>query len=245
MKFIHDQNGPEMLVKHVVWANQRVFNLLINRGRYSTGNIMMYSNYNTGRLGIGSVSLPTFPISSAASTNTSQGSPLPILQLPGRQSDNVSIIMSPADQTTASRNLSLSDTGIQLHNFFRPSGASFQDFQVFNASLEIMVGLAEIEDQQSTTWHIADTYNEKDDFTLSVRPAGAWKYSQMMSIFHATQVLAYFPITIPRYAELRTAITLWGKPVGVLCLDKGDRRGWPMEGLCELPDIPSDETATS
>ena len=237
MQFIHDRDGPNMMVRHVVWANENLFALLVESNRYSIGNIFIYANGNTDRLGIGSLSSQTPSISATASTNSTSGS---VLELPLGKSGNMSdVIVLPTSQTATGLNISLGDTGITLYNVYRRTGASFHDVQVFSASLQIMVGIAEIENQESTAWPLADTYNEIDDFTLSIRPAKFLKQSEL-SLFYATQVLAYFPTTISSYRELSTEIMLWGRPIGVLCLDKGDRRDWLIEDLCVMPDMPPD-----
>lgn len=252
--FVKDRSGPGPKTKHIVWALERLFNIIVERNRYSTGTIIVNSNWDTGRLALGTVtvvdsrlvlvnttnrlpdSLSSSPLEgstvSTAMTDLNDTVPFPNLQLPNHtQGKSTTVQTSSANRTLTT------DGDVHLILLYRQSGATFHDVQVYNASLQLLVRIAEVENQQAFIWPVLSTYNDMDDFTLSIRPLEFAKLSEL-SWQDTSLVLTDLAVQMSeeepggRWVELQGRIEVDGIYKGVLCIEKGDRTGWEPMDLC-------------
>ena len=58
ISFVCDRFAPEIKAKYVVWTLQKVFDAVVENDRYATGTIMMYSDWGSFRIAVGSVMVP-------------------------------------------------------------------------------------------------------------------------------------------------------------------------------------------
>ncbi len=254
--FVKERFGPRFMIKHIVWALERLFDIVVESDRYSVGTIMVNSNWDIGRLALGTVTVVDSSLGlvntknrhpDTLSTSTLEGStvnatmtdlkdtaPVPNLQIPNHAEGTSNTVQtSPLNQTL------ITDTDIQLALLYRRNGATFHDVQVYNASLKLLVRIAEAPNQQAFIFPMLSTYNDMDDFTLSVRPVNFAKRSEL-SWRDASDVLAYLAVRMSeeeeeqggKWAELQGRIQVDGTVTGVLCIDKGDRMGWEPRDLC-------------
>ena len=152
-----------------------------------------------------------------------------------------------------SSNLEAQDR-IQLHLTYTPGGAAFHDVQIYNASLQLLVQIAQVADQAETIWPMISTYNDIDDFTLSVGPIGFAEHSELSWGDTAT-VLAYMGLAMTSqgtpgriWAEVEGIIAIDKILTGVLCIAKGDRTRSRPEAMCPRPSVDSvhnDDTAAT
>ena len=261
---IADRFGPAVEVKHVAWALVRLFDIIVDDDRYSIGTFVIDLGWSTGVLALGSINivdssvvlvdtadlLPGNLSSSAlkssipkATTNGSNDlTPGPESSLIDNKHANLKAIQSSTLNQTSDYVPDLSTSNdVAWHLLYRPHGAIFHDVQVYNASLKLLLRIAEVGDQSATIWPMIATYNDKDDFTLSVRPVGFAKSSEL-SWAATANLLGYLAEDISRrgkqpgrWAELGGSVEVDGKFVGIVCIDKYDRMGRGAEDLCQVP----------
>ena len=276
--FVSDRSGPGLQAKHVVWAHEELFNILVEHDRYSIGNIVVNSNWDADRLAVGTITTPGSgsvlanasdvhtgplitsnledPIMNTTRSDMNETSPSPSLRLVNSTQSEMRTIQLPAVNRTShsvSSNLNEQDR-IQLHITYTPDGATFHDVQIYNASLKLLVRIAQVADQQGTIWPIISTYNHMDDFTLSVGPVSFAKRSELSWGDTAT-VLAYMGLAMSTqgtpgrmWAELEGTIETDKIFTGVFCIAKGDRTGWRPADVCPRPSLDGvhhDDTAAT
>ena len=267
--FVSDRSGPGLQVKHVVWALAELFVILVENNRFSVGSIVVNSNWDAGRLAVGTITMPgsgfglnnasdmlsTTPSSSKledsiknnSMSDSNVTSPSPSLQLFNTTQSNMRTVQLPAlNQTSDSvspRPYTEDRLGIQIK--YTPGGAAFHDVQIYNASLQLLVQIAQVADQKGTVWPLISTYNDLDDFTLSVAPTNFAKHSEL-SWGDVATVLAYLGLAMSSqgkpghiWAELEGIIRTDKIFTGVLCIAKGDRTGWRPAAMCPRPGLDS------
>ena len=269
--FVSDRAGPGLQVKHIVWALVELFEILVKANRFSVGNIVVNSNWDTDRLAVGTITIPgsgfglfnaTNELSSPPSskseisimdTSTSDSnvtSPGPSLELFNSTKSEMRIIRLPALNQTPD---SIQDK-TKLHITYTPGGAAFHDVQIYNASLQLLVQIAQVADQAGTIWPLISTYNEMDDFTLSIGPMNFAKQSGL-SWEASAIVLAYMGLAMSSqgtpghtWAELAGTIETDNILTGMFCIAKGNRTGWRPAAVCPSPSLYStlsDNTAAT
>ena len=150
------------------------------------------------------------------------------LEHPDDGQTNISTIQTLNSNQTADPSVSnLTAPGILSMIFkYRPNGATFRDVQIYNASLKLLIGIAEADNQRSTIWPIMFAYNDMDDFTLTLRPASLSGRS-LLSWHDAAIVLGFLGEHMSneqpggKWAELDGIIQLDGIMTGVFCIEKG------------------------
>ncbi|KAM0797517.1 hypothetical protein BDR22DRAFT_824152 [Usnea florida] len=107
--------------------------------------------------------------------------PSPSLQLVNSTQSNMRTIQLPALKQTSEQVSSSSNAehNIKLHRAYTPGGAAFHDVQIYNDSLQLLVQIAQVADQDGTIWPLFSTYSDKDDLTLNVSPIGFVKHSKL------------------------------------------------------------------
>ena len=266
--FVSDRSGPGLQAKHVVWALDELFDILVEHDRYSVGNFVVNSNWDANRLAIGTITttpgsafvlanatdvLPGTPstsnlkkpIMNPTTSDMNDTSPSPSLQLVNSPQSKTDTFHLPASNRTSGSVFSNLDTQdrIQLHITYTPNGATFHDVQIYNASLKLLVRIAQVADQHGTIWPMISTYNDMDDFTLSVGPVNFAKRSELSWGDTAT-VLAYMGLAMSSqgtpgriWAELEGIIETDKISTGVFCIAKGDRTRWEPADVCPRPSL--------
>ena len=56
ISFVADRTGPGLLYKHVVWALEELFDVMVEHNRYGPGTQFVNSDWEEARIAIGSVS---------------------------------------------------------------------------------------------------------------------------------------------------------------------------------------------
>ena len=265
--FVSDRSGPGLQTKHVVWAHEELFDILVEHNRYSTGNIVVNSKWDADRLAVGTVTTPgsgailanatdvlpgglfssnlKSPIMNTTMSDMNDTSASPSLQLVNSTQSKMRTIQLPASNRTSesvSSDLNEQDK-IKLYLTYTPNGATFHDVQVYNASLKLLVRVAEVADQTGTIWPMVTTYNDRDDFTLSIGPVDFAKRSELSWGDTAT-VLAYMGMAMStqgtpgrKWAELEGMIEADKILVGLFCIAKGDRTRWSPRDVCPRPGL--------
>ena len=267
--FVSDRVGPGLQVKHIVWALVELFDILVEYNRFSVGNIVVNSNWDADRLAVGTITIPSsgFRLLNATNElsmsqpssksgivimNTSMSdsnvtSPSTSLGLFNSTQSKMRMIRLPAlNQTSDSVSFSSDiQDKTQLHITYTPGGAAFHDVQIYNASLQLLVQIAQVADQAGTIWPLISTYNEIDDFTLSVGPMNFAKQSEL-SWGASAIVLAYIGQAMSSqgtpghiWAELEGIIETDKIITGFFCISKGDRTGLRPEAVCPRPSLDS------
>ena len=235
IQFVSDQLGEGMMMKHILWALEEVFDIFVENNRYQTGTIMVDSNWWENRLAIGSIRVST--LSSVRIGNSTV--PLsPVIELPNGHPVNTSDSIQASNQNqTGSLNAILPDqprVSFQLE--YRENGASIPDSQIYNTTAKMMIKNAENDRKEFPVWPQLSVYNDLADFTLSLRPISL-KKRVFLTYRDAAFILCYLPMELAQYTELSGLVTIAGKSVGTLCVDKGDRRNWDASRLCQPPRL--------
>ena len=237
MQFVYDVSGPGMMTKHVVWALEEVFDILVEHNRYQTGTIEVNSNWWSDRLALGSITVP-----SKLSANSDNLTEM-ISNSTGELARQAQIDTQNDTQLSAT-NQSINfltrpndDISITFAFSYRHASASIDIIQTYNATLRLLIKNAEAPLQALNIWPVVSVYNDMDNFTLSVRPL-SFQQQRTLSYHLTSLVLCLFPLNIGvlgvnAYAELAGVINVLGKPTGLLCLDNGDRTGWDVSRLCQ------------
>ena len=235
MQFISDRTGVGMKVKQVMWALEEVFDIFVEHNLYATGTVIVNSNWWSERLAIGSVKV--VPASGLKANETTPSS-MPSVALAGDQQLNTSDIMPlvNGNQTSLPTTSLTARTSVNFELGFPRNGVPVTDYQVYNATLKMMIKNAEVERKDLPIWPILSTYNDMDNFTMSVRPISFQKRT-LLSYRAAQFILCYLPMDMRRYGEMAGLAKVGGKPAAVLCLDKGDRTNWNSADLCQPPRL--------
>ena len=232
IRFVHDKTGSGLRTKYVVWALEEVFDILVEQNRYETGTIAVNLDWDKQRVAFGSITTITgnavLDAINDGNLNSTLSLPKPLQNSPSLEPLPVLQPQQPAVNLSA-------DADVTCHYEYRENGAVFQDFQIYNASLKWMIQIAPIEDQQRPIRFPISTYNDMNDFTLSLRPVD---YIKQITLTYniASQILAYLAAYAEKPQELSGLVFYQGMPTGVVCIDKGDRRGWAAADLCQPPE---------
>ena len=235
IQFVSDQLGEGMMTKHIIWALEEVFDIFVENNRYQTGTIIVNSNWWEDRLAIGSIRASTLSSMKAGNSTVPFA---PIIELPHGQQVNTSDgIQVSTENHTASLSAGLSnEPRVSFQLEYHENGASFPDYQIYNTTAKMMIKNAENDRKELPVWPQLSVFNGMANFTLSLRPI-SFKKRVFLTYRKAAFVLCFFPIDLSRYTELSGLVKIAGKPVGTLCVDKGDRRNWDVSKLCQPPRL--------
>ena len=270
--FVGDRSGPGLRLKYVVWPLVELFDILVEHDRFSVGNFVVNSNWDADRLAVGTITVPgsgfgllngTDVLSIRQSDNSimntsmscsNDASPNPSPRLfNSTQSETRKIQLPALNRTSASISSSPdAEDRVQLHITYTPGGAVFHAVQIYNASLQLLVQIAQVANQDGTIWPLISTYNEMNDFTLSVGPTGFAKHSEL-SWGDTAIVLAYMGFSMSsqgtpghEWAKSGGIIETDKISTGVFCIAKGDRTSWGPATICPKPSLDgvrNDDTA--
>ena len=261
---VSDRAGPGLQVKHIVWALVELFDILVEHNRFSVGNIFVNSNWDADRLAVGTITIPGsgfgllnatnelsmsqpssksgISIMNTSISDSNDTSPSPSLELFNYTQSEMRMIQLPTLNQTSDSVSDIQDQ-TKLHITYTPGGAAFHDVQIYNASLQLLVQIAQVDDQKGAIWPLISTYNEIDDFTLGVGPMNFAKHSEL-SWGASAIVLAYMGQAMSSqgtpghiWAELDGVIETDKTFTGVFCIAKGDRTGWRPADVCSRPSL--------
>ena len=216
--FIGDRITREMRTKHGMWALKEIFDIFVNNRRYAPGSVVV-DIFNI-RLGVGSVQPPR---SIQATSSQAEGPPNATVPLTdiilGRNSS-----LSPNSQGSAGLS---NPEKIKLEIDYRPGGISFDSTQIYNSSLKLLIRVAEPADMDASIGSIVSTYNDIENFTISVvsNPfAKATVLSWVDCIRTLNALISEMWTHGPdgTWAELDGTIKDGRTEVGRLCIDRGD-----------------------
>ena len=257
---VSSRSGPGLLVKHVVWALEMIFDIVVGSDRYRGSNFEVRLGPNT--LGVGNVySAEKGSVAVNLPDNTRIGdlpetSIVDLIQNSTLTAYNITALdaaltppdywqgdTSPVQYLPSSHNLGASANGkaegqVNLQFWYRADGAVIDDAQVYNASLKLMVKAAEFPILQRTIWPGLTTYNDQDDFTYTVRPASFDTRDDMVymdAIFGVATIVGMMAKSggpPGQFAELYGTIKAGQTLIGAFCIDKGDETGMDLQGLC-------------
>ena len=255
--FVSSRSGPGLLVKHVVWALDRIFDTIVNGDEYRSSNFVVRLGPTT--LGVGNV-ISVEKQSAAVidsdkrmgglvdnTTEDSVSALIPTndtaldssLTLPAYWQGNSSPIQTLPVTLTSDTSVNLAAAGrVSLRFWYRPNGAHVDDAQVYNASLKLLIQAAEPSDLKETIWPGLTTYNSKEDFTFTIRPIS---YTERDSLANLDAIFSLASIVgmmaksggpPGRFGELYGNIKAGQSLIGRFCIDKGDKTGLDLHGLC-------------
>ena len=262
--FVSSRSGPGLLVKHVVWALEAIFDIVVTDDRYGGSNFEVRLGPTT--LGVGSV------YSSEKGSAAVNGSGAPIGGLP---ETSITDLMPNTTTPTAYNDTALATAltlpgywqgdaspvqylplshepgtstdvdaagRVNLKFWYRADGAVVDDAQVYNASLKLIVIAAEPSDLHATIWPGLATYNDRDNFTYTIRPvsfAARADMGYLDTIFSLATIAGMMAKTggpPGLFAELYGNIKAGQTQIGAFCIDKGDMTGVDLLELCHRRD---------
>ena len=261
--FVSSRSGPGLLVKHVAWALETIFDIFVNDDNYRGSNFEVrlgpttlgVGNVYSAEKGSAAVNVPYTRIGGLSETSIIdlmpnstltpyndtaldtaltlpdywQGNSSPILYLPLSHKPDPSTDVNAEGQ-------------VNLKFWYRADGAVVDDAQVYNASLKLIVKAAEPSDLHATIWPGLTTYNDKDNFTYTIRPVSFETRGDMGyldAIFSLATIVGMMAKTggpPGKFAELYGTIKAGGTPIGAFCVDKGDKTGMDLHELCYRRD---------
>ncbi|KAM0796880.1 hypothetical protein BDR22DRAFT_499321 [Usnea florida] len=246
--FIGDRTARAMRNKHAMWALEEIFEIFVRNRRYASGSVVV--DIATTRLGVGSVQ-PARSIqamSPQAEGPSNATGPLTDIVL-GMNSS-----LSPNSQGNASATpASLPDPNKLLSDFipfklsnpenlkieinYRPGGVAFEDTQIYNATLRLLIRTAEPADMDASIGPILSTYNDIENFTISL-VSNPFAKSTVLSWVDCLRSLNALVSDMwthgpeGTWAELDGTITDGTLEVGRLCIDRGDLTSWAPANVC-------------
>ena len=223
MKFLPLRSGPRLMTKHMAWTIEEIFDILVEHVCYSTGNFQVNANWDEDTVAFGSlaVTAPTLALTTLASGNMTDTS---TIIRPDLESKTL-----PVNHT--SEYLEVNEE-IKFSLTYLQGGLVYHDVQVYNATLKALIQMLA---DTGPIWPMVATYNDMDDFTLSVRPISA-KKGQGLTTYQAGVVLGWFPMSTESWGEQSGVIFINGKPRGIFCIDRGDRTNFLTSTRCN-PDL--------
>ena len=235
MKFLPLRSGPGLRTKQIVWTVEEIFDILVQHDRYSTGTFQVNANWDEDTIALGSLALtgPTLPLSNVSDVSTiiepdhSESKTLPFNHTSDERISNTEL--SAVQQNSY---LEANEEDVQLQLKYLQGGAVYHDVQIYNATLK---ALMQIVANTGSIWPMVATYNDMDDFTLSVRSISVKKGRELTSD-EAGQILSWFPMSTESWGEQAGVITVGGRARGILCVDRGDRTGFLTSVRCN-PDL--------
>ena len=261
--FVSSRSGPGLLVKHVVWALEKIFDIVVNEDQYRASNFEVRLGPTT--LGVGNV-YPAEKHSAAVNVPDTRIGGLPeisirdlmlkptlttyndtaldtLLALPASWQGNTSSIQTlPLSHTPGTSTHLNAEGRVNLKFWYRHDGAVVDDAQVYNASLKLLVKAAESPNLHATIWPGLATYNDKDKFTYTIRPVSFGTRGDMTyldTIFSMATIVGMMSKTggpPGKFAELYGTIRAGETQIGAFCIDKGDKTGMDLHELCYRRD---------
>ena len=228
ISFIGDRITREMRTKHAMWALDEVFEIFVKNGRYAPGSVVV--DITNTRLGVGSVQ------------------PARSIQAPNSQAEGPSNATGPLTDIVLGMNSSLSSNNqgsaglsnpekIKLEIEYRPGGVSFDDTQIYNATLKLLIRAAEPADMDASIGPILSIYNDVEDFTISL-VSNPFAKSTVLSWVDCIRTLNSLISEMwthgpeGTWAELDGTIRDGRTEVGRLCIDRGDLTGLAPANVC-------------
>ena len=258
---VSNRSGPGLRVKHVIWTLEKIFDYYVNNDIYQSSNFVVHlgstalgagnvysterdsaaaniSDTRIGDLADGSTGDsardPTLALSNDAVMGTGlaptaywQGNTSPIQTLPLRQKSS-----APVNLAAEGR--------VSYLFWYRPNGAIFDDAQVYNATLKLLVKAAEPSSLKETIWPGLTTYNSRDNFTFTMRPVN-FALRENLDYFDSIVALASIVSMMAksgglpgRFMELDGTLQAGMELIGRFCIDKGDKTELNLQELCTL-----------
>ena len=263
---VSSHSGPGLLVKHVVWALETIFDFVVNNDHYWDSNFEVHLGPTT--LGVGNI-FSAEKGSAAVNVPDTRSGGLPetsiidlmpnstltaynntaldaALTLPGYwQGDTSPIQYLPLSNIPDTSTNAKAKGQVNLKFWYRADGAVVDDAQVYNASLKLIVKAAEAPSLHTTIWPGLTTYSDKDDFTYTIRPASSETRDDMEyldAIFSVSTIVGMMAKSggAPgQFAELYGRINAGSTLIGQFCIDKGDKTGMDLHELCEQRETES------
>ena len=258
--FVSNRSGPGLKAKHVMWALDNTFDVIVKDDRYLPGNIVV--NLGSTTLGVGNVHStfgkpgPVDPsgnliqdFTDATALSSTQGSSsapsndktlsMNLVHLQEDASTTPTLLLSNITNNSMPLNAS---GNVYIRFGYREGGASVDDAQVYNASLKLLLKAAEHPNLKETIWPGLSTYNDKDDFSFTLRPAN---YDARDDVSWWDSIFALSSIAVQmskaggapgRFAELDGYIKVGTTLTARFCIDKGDKTGLDLQDVCDTND---------
>lgn len=257
--FVSNRSGPGFVIKHIMWALEKIFEAVLDADRYLSGNAVVYLGSTT--LGVGNVYPAVGPPGAVNTSDTrtgdlaggsNGGSILTSTLAPPNKTVSHTDLVLPADRQgnsspieTLPWRLIMNASGrlnpmehVQIHFWYRDHGALVDDAQVYDSSIKLLLKAAEPRNIDASIWPGIATYNVKDDFTLTVRPAGV-AHRNDVSWWDSIFLLSSMPVQMSRiggepgmFAELDGTVEVDEVTTTRFCIDKGDKTGVNPQDMC-------------
>ena len=258
--FVSNRFGPGLKAKHIMWALDKIFDIIVNDDRYLSGNLVV--NVGSTALGVGSVySTVAKPAPVNPSGNVVQGSTdaavlgstqasrsalsddkklsIDSVYLQENASTTPTLLLSHISNDSMPLNAS---GNVHLGFGYREGGALVDDAQVYNTSLKLLLKAADHPDLKRTIWPGLSTYNDKDDFSFTLRPAS---YAARDDVSWWDSIFALSTIAVQmskaggspgRFAEMDGYVKVGTTITARFCIDKGDKTGLDLQDVCDAHD---------
>ena len=230
-----------------MWALEEMFDIFVENRRYAPGSVVV--DITPTRLGVGNVQ--PAPLIQATTSQTGHLSkviePLTdiILGINSSLSHNRQGNASATTHATLPLNL-LSDViplnssrsaDLTLKIDYRPGGISFDAAQIYNATLKLLIRVAEPTDLEASIGPILSIYNDVENFTVSFAPNLYVKYTPLSWLdciysINALIVLMWAQGPEGRWAELDGFIKDGAVTIGRSCIDSGDLTSSDPDTVC-------------
>ena len=246
ISFIGDRTTREMKAKHAMWALEDMFDIFVETRRYAPGSVVV--DITPTRLGVGNVqSAPSIQATTSQTGGLSNAiEPLTDIVL-GMNSSLSLNSQGNASATHASLPLNLLSDAIPLNSSrsagltlkidYRPGGVSFDAAQIYNATLKLLIRVAEPTDMEASIGPILSIYNDVENFTISFAPDLYVKSTPLSWVdciysINALIVLMWAQGPEGRWAELDGFIRDGAVTIGRSCIDRGDLTSSDPKTVC-------------
>ena len=259
MGFVSDRQGTGLRIKHIIWALDEIFDIIIEHDRNLPGDVVIKLVPIT--IGLGNVYTvpagstpvkPTDVFSGDLADDITGGS---IFDSTSIASNNTILAADLAPQTywegDASPILTLpsrqqSDIfmpnpaagNVKVQFWYRHNGAPVDGTQVYNASLKLLTRAAEPVDVKATIWPGLSQYNDMDNITMTIRPEN-FALRKDLNWFDTIFALASIAGTMAKhggppgkFAEIDGSIVAGETTIGRFCIEKGDKTRRNPEDIC-------------
>ena len=245
--FIGDRTTRGMRTKHAMWALLEIFEIFVKSRRYAPGSVVV--DITDTRLGVGSVQ-PARSIQAMSSQSEGSNATEPLNDIVL----GMNASLSPSGQRNASATpTSLPDLDKLLSDFipfnlsneqkikvemnYRPGGVAFEDTQIYNATLRLLIRTAEPANMDASIGPILATYNDIGNFTISLvsNPFAKSTFLSWVDCVRTINILltemwTYGPEG--KWAELDGTIMEGTVEIGRLCIDRGDQTSLVPATVC-------------
>ena len=246
ISFIGDRTTGAMKAKHAMWALEEIFDIFVEHRRYAPGSVVV--DITPIRLGVGSVqSAPRVPGTTPQTGDLSKViKPLPDIG-PGINASLSLNGQGNARATHASLPLNLLSDFIPLNSSrsehlivnidYRPGGVSYDAAQIYNATLKLLIRVAEPTDYEASIGPILSIYNDVENFTVSFAPNLYLKHTALTWLdciysINGLIVLMWAQAPEGRWEELDGFIRDGAVIIGRTCIDSGDLTDSDPETVC-------------